>query len=96
LSQIEKDLNLSSCEIIGNENSNEGSWNKIEDLKSAFDNADAVVVLTEWEQYKNINWSEKSIKMRRPSWVFDVRSIINPQEVINSGINFWRIGDGLQ
>tara|TARA_B100000212_G_C27363653_1_gene529338 strand:+ start:335 stop:1750 length:1416 start_codon:yes stop_codon:yes gene_type:complete len=92
--QIEKDLNLSSNNINENNNLTEGTWNKIEDIKNAFNNADAVVVLTEWEHYKNINWHEISIKMRRPSWVFDVRSIINPQDVINSGINFWRIGDG--
>ena len=29
--------------------------------------------------------------MRTPSWVFDARSIVNPHEVINSGINLWRV-----
>ena len=74
----------------------EGTWKKIEGLTSAFDDADAVIVLTEWDEYSNINWSKVSIKMRRPAWVFDVRSIIDPEKVKNSGINFWRIGDGLQ
>ena len=96
--QIEKELNLSSYKSneSGKENFTEGSWNKIEDMKNIFNNADAVVILTEWEQYKNMNWIEISNKMRRPSWAFDVRSIVDPKEVINSGINFWRIGDGSQ
>ena len=97
--QIEKDLNLSpykSNQKEKEDNLKEGSWNRIEDLKLAFNNADAVVVLTEWEEYRTINWLEISKQMRRPSWVFDVRSIIDPKEVINNGINFWRIGDGLQ
>jgi len=96
--QIEKELNLSPYKSneSGKENFKEGSWNKIEDMKNIFNNADAVVILTEWEQYKNMNWIEISNKMRRPSWAFDVRSIVDPKEIINSGINFWRIGDGSQ
>ena len=31
--------------------------------------------------------------MKRPGWVFDARSIIDPKEVMDSGLNFWRIGD---
>ena len=33
--------------------------------------------------------------MRKPAWVFDARSIISPDDVIKSNLNFWRIGDGL-
>ena len=52
--QIEKELNLSPYKFneSGKENFKEGSWNKIEDMKNIFNNADAVVILTEWEQYK--------------------------------------------
>ena len=42
-----------------------------------FDNADAVVILTEWDEYSKINWKEVSKKMRKPGWVFDSRSIIS-------------------
>ncbi len=96
--QIEKELNSSPYKLneSGKENLQEGSWNKIEDINNVFNNADAVVILTEWEQYRNINWIETSNKMRRPAWVFDVRSIVDRKEIINSGINFWRIGDGLR
>ena len=33
--------------------------------------------------------------MRKPAWVFDSRSIIDPKKVINSGLKFWRVGDGV-
>ena len=89
-------MNLSPHKSDDKEKIKEGVWIKIKNLKSAFQNADAVVVLTEWDEYANINWNEASSKMRQPSWVFDVRSIVDPQEVMNSGINFWRIGDGLK
>jgi len=75
-------------EIIGN-------WNYSNDIYKAACEADAVVVLTEWEEYSHINWDILSTKMRKPAWVFDSRSILIPSKVISSGINFWRIGDGI-
>ena len=32
--------------------------------------------------------------MRSPAWVFDTRSIVNPENVVKSNLNLWRIGDG--
>ncbi len=56
--------------------------------------ADSVVVLTAWDEYYGINWQEVSIRMRKPSWGFDVRSIFHQEKVIDANLNFWRIGDG--
>ena len=33
--------------------------------------ADAVVVLTEWEEFKSIDWEQLIKIMRQPSWIFD-------------------------
>ena len=93
--QIEKDLNLPPYKNIDNSKLGEGNWQKISNLKNAFNNADAAVILTEWDEYLNLDWDEISRKMRSPAWVFDSRSIIDPQKVIKHGLNFWRIGDGL-
>ena len=38
--------------------------------------------------------AEISKKMRRPSWIFDTRSIVEKIKVTNAGINLWRLGDG--
>ena len=52
---------------------NEWIWsNSIED---AAKDADALIILTEWEEFKKINWEELSKIMRKPTWVFDTRSI---------------------
>ena len=56
---------------------------------------DAIVILTEWEIYKRIQWANVEKVIRKPSWVFDSRSIINPNEIKNIDINYWRIGDGI-
>ena len=59
-----------------------------------FDDAHAILVLTEWEDYKNIGWDNVVKKMVKPSWIFDARSIVNIDLVKKSGINLWRLGDG--
>ena len=97
--QINFDLKFESTKNLADQNNNaidlEGKWHKENDLITLFKDADAVVLLTEWSEYKNINWKEVSDNMRKPSWVFDTRSITNPLEVRNAGLNLWRIGDGL-
>ena len=54
------------------------------------------MILTEWEEYKYIDWHKAVKKMVKPSWVFDSRSIINAKDVKEAGINLWRLGDGSQ
>ena len=72
----------------------EGEWCFINNISSAFDVADAIVVLTEWEEYRLIKWEEVSKKLRKPAWIFDARSITPAQEINKLNVNFWRIGDG--
>ena len=44
-----------------------------------------------WEQN---HWEVVAKKMRKPSWIFDSRSITNSKEVLRAGLNYWLIGDG--
>ena len=84
INQIEKDLNSSPTIFNPKAYEKESTWNKVTDLYSSFNNADAALILTEWNEYSNIKWSKASQRMRRPAWVFDSRSIINPEEVYKS------------
>ncbi len=88
--QISKDLSSHDKEM-GKKN-----WIHCNSIYNTFENADAAVVLTEWEQFQSLNWQEISKKMRRPSWVFDTRSIVNINQVKESGINIWQVGYGNQ
>ena len=71
-----------------------GFWQFSQDVYEAVVNADAVVLLTEWDEYKHLDWERISKKMRAPSWVFDARSITNKKEIKKAGMNFWAIGNG--
>ena len=70
-----------------------GSWIYSSNLE-IFDDAYAVLVLTEWPQYSFINWEEVSKKMIQPAWIFDSRSILDSEKVKNAELNLWRVGDG--
>ena len=98
--QIEIDLNMEISQSDAREdkadNIRESNWSFANNLSSIFKDADAVVILTEWDIYKTINWDEVSKLMRHPSWIFDTRSIIKGIDVKKSGLNFWQIGDGLK
>ena len=49
-------------------------------------------MLTDWEQFKYVDWEEISSVMRSPSWLIDTRNIINHEYAISSGLKVWRIG----
>jgi len=98
--QIEIDLEKN---VLGNDSidknklniSKGGNWHFADNLNKIFENADAVIILTEWDIYKKLNWQEVSKIMRRPSWIFDTRSILNTNDIKELGLNFWQIGDGI-
>ncbi len=101
-SQIENDLKTNQTISSENDKSslNEklGSWEYSKSINNLeiFNNAYAVLVLTEWEEFRKLNWMTISKKMTPPAWVFDSRSIINTEEVKDAGLRLWRIGDGLE
>ena len=73
---------------------NQGGWRNVAEVYHAFKDADAIVILTEWEEYTKLDWNKIYNLMRKPSWVFDSRSITNPEEILKYKFNYWRIGDG--
>ena len=86
--QISKDLSSHDQEMC------KKNWIYSNSIYDTFDNADAALFLTEWEQFQSLDWQEITKKMRRPSWVFDTRSIVNIDQVKESGINIWQVGYG--
>ena len=90
---LKEDEKIELKDQISSENL-EGKWCFIENIIDYVSKADACVILTEWEAYFSLDWSSISDKMRKPAWIFDVRSVLNKDELNNHDLNFWRIGDG--
>ncbi|MBO8228664.1 nucleotide sugar dehydrogenase [Prochlorococcus marinus XMU1414] len=97
--QIENDLKIKETksllnEDVKNKSNNDGSWCFVNQVSCGFKGADAVVILTGWQEYQKIDWGNASKTMRRPSWVFDARSVISSKEITQHKLNFWQIGSG--
>ncbi len=71
-----------------------GFWRFSKDFYKASDNADALVILTEWNEYKEIDWQRINNSMRKPAWIFDTRSLLEPNQILKTGLNFWSLGNG--
>ena len=95
--QLSIDLNVNNkYKIKENDNSTaQGGWESSKDITNTIEGADAIIILTEWEEFKNLNWKEISPLMRKPAWVFDARAITNPIEIKEAGLKLWRVGDGV-
>ena len=92
--QITIDLHLT--EARQEQDSNEGTWSYATSIFEAIKSSDAIVIITEWEEFKYLNWKEIKSKMRNPSWIFDTRSIINISEAEKYGLKVWSVGKGSQ
>ena len=72
-----------------------GTFERVNSIDESVINSDAIIILTEWSEFRDLNFSELIKIMRKPSWIFDSRGIINKTEAISSGFNVWEIGVGV-
>ncbi len=101
--QIETDLTLPPNYVLADKSSSpkeinnaEGIWWPSQNVKEAALGADAILILTEWDEFQYLNWKEIAPLMRQPAWVFDTRSVVNANAVKSTGLRLWRVGDGAQ
>ncbi|WP_129671043.1 UDP-glucose/GDP-mannose dehydrogenase family protein [Candidatus Chloroploca sp. Khr17] len=55
--------------------------------------ADALLLVTEWNEFKQINWDKIRSFMRQPI-VVDGRNLYDPQEMASRGFTYWGVGRG--
>lgn len=72
----------------------EGTWTHEPTPMEAARGADAVLILTEWKDYRHLDWKALHGVMRRPAWLFDARAVADPVAARASGLNVWRVGEG--
>ncbi|PRD51925.1 nucleotide sugar dehydrogenase [Sphingobacterium gobiense] len=59
----------------------------------ALDAAHAVAVLTEWDEFKGYDWAKIKEGMKRPSFVFDGRKLLDRKELNRLGFAYYAIGE---
>lgn len=62
-----------------------------EDRYSCIDDAEVLIIATEWPEFKNANLSEVVSRMQTPL-VFDGRNLLNPESAAQAGIEYHSIG----
>ena len=85
---------LNAEDFASNRDNCEGTWTYERDLDKLFHDADAIIIITEWNEYLGINWEKTSQIMRKPSWVFDTRGIVEESKLLKTDLNFWKVGKG--
>jgi UDPglucose 6-dehydrogenase len=63
-------------------------------VEDAVGGADAALILTEWQAFRQLPWAQLASQMRQPAWVFDARAVVDPEQVRAAGLRLWRVGDG--
>jgi len=54
--------------------------------------AHAIAVMTEWKEYKTLDYKRIFSSMERPSFIFDGRNILNHEELFKTGFNVFPLG----
>ncbi len=72
-----------------------GSLQIASSVLDAANGCDAIILLTEWDEFLNIDWKKLIKLMRKPAWVFDTRSCIDYKSARKAGFNVWKIGNSL-
>jgi UDPglucose 6-dehydrogenase len=65
------------------------------DPYKACENAHAIAILTEWDEFKSYNWQKIYDNMMKPAFIFDGRGILNVEKMKEIGFIVYSIGKSL-
>ena len=90
-SQMAKDLGQPAG---AGEGDGDGSWQRVPEVLQAASGADALLLLTEWQQFAVIDWPAVAAVMRQPAWLFDARAKADGALARAAGLQVWTVGEG--
>jgi len=64
------------------------------DALSACTKAEAIIIATEWKEFRDIDWQSVYDSMNKPAFVFDGRMLLDAQKLRDIGFNVSVIGRG--
>ena len=87
---------LSDLDFLNNRSSRDNEKALIfhTDPKKACENSHAVAIITEWDEFRNINFEKIAKYLIKPTWLFDTRSISNFKDAKKFGLKVWVLGTG--
>ncbi len=61
--------------------------------EEAVNDAHAVAVLTEWDEFKQYDWAKIKENMKRPAFLFDGRKLLDGAQLQKIGFSYYAIGE---
>lgn len=88
--QIFKDLGL-----LGTRSSEDNTrmLKVAEDAYGACEGAHGLAILTEWDEFKELDWRRIRDSMKKPAFVFDGRKLLNRRKLEELGFVYYAIGE---
>jgi UDPglucose 6-dehydrogenase len=62
------------------------------DPYQAADGAHAIAIMTEWEEYRHLDYQRIYSSMKKPAFIFDGRNILNHCQLFEIGFNVYPVG----
>lgn len=87
--QMQSDLNYLNSR---SEVDNDTNLTTVLDPYDACEDAHAIAVLTEWDEFKTYDWQRIYEQMQKPAFVFDGRGILDQTKLEAIGFHFYAIG----
>jgi UDPglucose 6-dehydrogenase len=69
-----------------------GKITYLEDPYEAASGSHAVAIMTEWEEYRNLNYDKIYSSMKKPAFLFDGRNVVDHKKLYQIGFNVYSIG----
>ncbi|GAK97008.1 UDP-glucose dehydrogenase [Nonlabens tegetincola] len=66
----------------------------VNDPMECFDQAHAIAIMTEWDEFKDYDWKSIYNKMLKPAFLFDGRMILDHDKMEDIGFKMYTIGKG--
>ena len=96
-SLIKKGASISAFDPAGMEASKQvlNEVNYVQNIYDAAKDADALVIITEWNEFRNLDWDRMKTLLHSPI-VVDLRNIYEPGKMKARGINYHCVGRGYE
>lgn len=66
----------------------------VNDPYEACESAHSIAIMTEWDEFKTLEWTNIFKNMLKPAFVFDGRALLNDEEMETIGFDYYCIGKG--
>jgi len=64
----------------------------VDDALSAVEGAHALLILTEWDEFRELDYEVIFQRMQKPAWIFDGRSILDRKQLEKIGFKVYSVG----